>query len=328
MNDSLKKRIAIVDAGRGRGIPGQVIDTFATHFELEETEDRDADYVFHSCMGYEVLKYSGIRIFVAGEYVAPDFNISDYAMAFERVDYGERNCWLPLLRLYADAYANLLSPRPSAGDIATTKTSFCAYTVSNLDDSASERIEIFDRLNHYKPVQSGGRWRNNTGGRVADKIAFQSKSRFVIAFENNSHPGYLTEKFAEAAQSNAIPVYWGDPGVASLFNPAAFVNCHAFPNLEAAVEEVKAIDRDESRYLGMLGQPWFPEGREPTELSESYYQSFLGNIFGRPKSQAYRRNLCRWGLKYERRLQTMAFNPALQAAVLAKTQLRKWKGSR
>ena len=58
------------------------------------------------------------------------------------------------------------------------------------------RTRIFDLLSAYKPVASGGKWRNNVGGPMADKIAFQSKYRFVIAFENSSTSGYLTEKFA------------------------------------------------------------------------------------------------------------------------------------
>lgn len=323
-----RKTVAIVDAGRGRGVPGIVLDSFASKFGLEETSRKDADYVFHSCMGYDVLGYSGVRIFTAGECVTPDFNISDYAAAFERMEYGDRNCWLPLLRLYPDAYTFLKRQRENPNEIAQSKSDFCAYTVSNLDGSAPERIEIFDRLSEYKPVGSGGRWRNTTGGAVTDKIAFQSRARFVIAFENQSRPGYLTEKFAEAAQSNAIPIYWGDPGVASVFNPEAFVNCHDFPTLREAVEEIKAIDSDESRYRHMLSQPWFRGGVEPESFTTGHYERFFASIFEQPLQTAYRRNLSRWGRKYERRLRTMAFNPLLQSGIFVKTQIRKWKGSR
>jgi hypothetical protein len=323
-----KRTVAIVDAGRGRGIPGMVLDSFASKFGLRETSSKDADYVFHSCMGYDVLKYSGVRIFTAGECVTPDFNISDYAAAFERMDYGDRNCWLPLLRLYPDAYSFLKIPRANPNHVAESKSDFCAYTLSNIDDSAPERIEIFERLSEYKTVRSGGRWRNNTGGAVADKIAFQSQARFVIAFENQSRPGYLTEKFAEAAQSNAIPIYWGDPGVASVFNPEAFINCHEFPSLAEAVEEIKAIDADESRYRQMLAQPWFRNEIEPAHFSTERYEGFFASIFEQPLESAYRRNLSRWGKKYEHRLKTMAFNPLLQSGILLKTRIRKWKGSR
>ena len=98
---------------------------------------------------------------------------------------------------------------------------------------------------------------------VADKLAFQQAYKFVIAFENSSTPGYLTEKFAEAAQADAVPIYWGDPTIAELFNPKAFVNCHDFATLEDAVERVKEIDADDDLYLQMLSESWFPDETEP-----------------------------------------------------------------
>ncbi|MEP2775476.1 MAG: glycosyltransferase family 10 [Luteolibacter sp.] len=325
-----RKTVAFVDIGHDRGVPGLILDSFAPQYDFVEVCPSKADYVFHSGNGngYDILRCPGVRIYHGGECVVPDFNISDYAMAFEHMDYADRNCWMPLLRMYPSAYASLTAARPDPDRLLAEKTDFCSYVVSNLDDSAPERIEIFEKLSAYKPVLSGGKWRNNVGGRVADKIAFQSKSRFVIAFENFSYPGYLTEKFAEAAQSNAVPIYWGDPLVASVFNPKAFVNCHDFPDLDAVVAEVRAIDSDETRYRSMLAEPWFPDGREPENLTAEFYGKFLANIFDQPHEQAYRRNRSRWGKKYEKRLTTMVFNPLLQFGLLAKERLRKLRGKR
>lgn len=101
-----------------------------------------------------------------------------------------RNHWFPLIKLYTDAYSILKSPRPPADEIIKQKSGFCAYVMSNTKNSSNERVEIFDSLNAYKTVSSGGKWRNNVGGPVADKLDFQSKHKFAIAFENNSHPGY------------------------------------------------------------------------------------------------------------------------------------------
>jgi len=326
MNESMAKpvkRIAIVDAGRKPEIVEAVLPFIADHYELVHTDARDAEYVFHSCLGYDVLKSSGIRIFVTGENVSPNFNISDYALAFDKLAFGDRYCWMPLIRLYRDAYAALCAPRPPADEVMTGKEGFCAYVMSNLSDSATERTRIFDLLSAYKPVASGGKWRNNVGGPVADKIAFQSKYRFAIAFENSSTPGYLTEKFAQAAQSNAIPIYWGDPEIGHIFNPKAFINCHDFPSLEAAVEYIKAVDSDDALYLQMLSEPWFPEGREPECLKGETFVRFLCNIFDQPHEAAYRRNRSRWGIKSEKRLYTMAFKPHSHAIRLVQSMLKK-----
>ena len=309
MTTKPKKRIAIVDAGRRPEIVEAVLPFINDRYDLELTDAYDADYVFHSCLGNDVLKYSGIRIFVTGENVSPNFNISDYALAFDHLEFGDRYRHFPLFKLYKEAYIALCALRPSADAVLAQKNGFCAYVMSNTKDSAKERIGIFEALTKYKQVDSGGKWRNNVGGPVDDKVAFQSKYKFSIAFENSSRPGYLTEKFAQAAQSNAIPIYWGDPEVAKTFNPKAFINCHDFHSLEAVAARVSEIDGNDNLYLDMLNEPWFIDGTEPKSLKDETYIHFLKHIFDQPHEQAFRRNRSRWGMKYEKRLYDMAFSP-------------------
>jgi len=313
--------VAVVDADFG--MVEAILKMVADKYDFEFTAERDADYVFHSVGGMDVLKYPGVRIFVTGENVSPNFGISDYAMAFDKFAFGDRYIWLPLIKLYGKAYASLTSPRPPVEQACSLKTGFCAYVMSNTKNSAPERIRIFDLLTNYKPVSSGGRWRNNTGGPVADKLAFQLKHRFVIAFENTSWPGYLTEKFAEAAEANAVPIYWGDPGVGELFNPRAFINCHKFSSFEAVVEEIKRVDSDERIYRQFLSEPWFPNGIEPSCLRNETFAAFLSNIFDQEGDGAYRRNRGRWGLKNEQRLYTMSHRPFLHALILLRNRWRK-----
>ena len=311
MNLKPKKRIAIVDCGSPPHAAHGLLNLINEDYDIEITDNFDADYVIHSCMGYEVLKYSGIRIYVCGECVSPNFNTSDYALAFDRMAFGDRNHWFPLIKLYVDAYSVLKSPRPPADEIINQKTDFCAYVMSNTKNSSNERIQIFDLLNAYKTVSSGGKWRNNVGGPVANKLEFQIKHKFAIAFENNSHPGYLTEKFAEAAQAGAIPIYWGDPEIRNYFNSKAFINCHDYPSLDAAVARVIEIDQDETLYRTMLNEPWFKCKLEPNELQTKVVQKFLINIFNQPKEAAYRRNRSRWGIKCERELKNALFHPVI-----------------
>lgn len=277
------------------------------HFEL--TKNKDAPYVFHSASGHEVLKYSGVRIFATGEMMSPDLNITDYAMGFDKMTYGDRYLWLPLIRLYRNAYQSLVSPRMDASDILGSKTEFCAYVMSNTANSAPERILIHDLLTEYKKVNSGGSWRNNVGGKVDDKIAFQSKHKFVVTFENMSFPGYLTEKFSEAAASQAVPIYWGDPEIAKVLNPLAFINCHDFHSLDQVIKRVIELDQDVEAYTQMLSEPWFPNASEPQCFTEKHCAAFLINIFEQPLELAYRRPLGRWAIKYERSLYRALFKP-------------------
>jgi hypothetical protein len=317
------KRIALVDAGEKAEILRSVLPFITEHYDIEITQDKDADYVLHSCFGHEVLKYSGIRIFVTGEYVTPNFNTSDYAMAFDHIEFGDRYCRMPLIKLFRDSYAALCKDRPPAEEVSANKTGFCAYVMSNTKNSAPERERFVNDLNLYKPVALGGKWRNNVGGPVEDKIAFQSEYKFVLAIENHSALGYLTEKFAQAAQSNAVPIYWGDPTITDYLNPKAFINAHDFDSTKALVEYIKNIDQDDQAYQAMLTEPWFPNQQEPEAWQDSTFAAFLFNIFNQPHKEAYRRNLSRWGIKTEKRLHEMAFHPLRYSLKSIKQKLKK-----
>lgn len=43
-------------------------------------EKENPDFIFHEAHLVDVLKYSGVRISIAGENVRTDFNISDYGI--------------------------------------------------------------------------------------------------------------------------------------------------------------------------------------------------------------------------------------------------------
>lgn len=322
MMNKPKKKVAIADIKPD--FVENILQLAGNKYDFVLSRDFDADYVFHANDGYDVLNYPGVRIFITGENVTPNFAISDYAMAFEKLTFDDRYIWLPLIKLYRDAYTALKSPRPPVDEIFKQKTDFCAYVMSNTSSSADERTRIFDLLSAYKPVNSGGRWRNNVGGRVPDKLAFQSKHKFVIAFENCSHPGYLTEKFAEAAAANAVPIYWGDPTIGKLFNPKAFINCHDFQTLEEAVEQIKKVDQDDDLYRQMLSEQWFPDGTEPECLRDETFAAFLSNIFDQDPKQAFRRNRGRWGIKNERHLFDMYHRPHVHGFKLFRKSWRKF----
>jgi hypothetical protein len=269
------------------------------------------------------LNYTGVRIFVTGEYITPNFNLSDYALAFDPIEFGDRYCRLPLIKLYEESYRALCVPRPPAAEALAQKNGFCAYVMSNTKNSAPEREQLVEALNTYKSVALGGKWRNNVGGAVLDKILFQTAYKFVLAVENYSAPGYLTEKFAQAAQSNAIPIYWGDPTITQFINPKAFINCHDFCSMDALLARVRELDCDDDAYRAMLSEPWFINGEEPREWRDATFTDFLCNIFDQPHEAAYRRNRSRWGMKTEVQLNKMANQPFRQSLFLLKRKLHQ-----
>ncbi len=104
----------------------------------------------------------------------------------------------------------------------------------------------------------------------------------------------------EAFAGQTVPIYWGNPDIASEFNPKAFINCHDFPSLEEALEEVKRIDNDDSLFLEMLKAPAIADDSSAKRYLESDYVSdYLYKILSQEAGSAYRRNRIYVGKRYE-----------------------------
>jgi hypothetical protein len=232
------------------------------HFNLVRDVE-NPQFVLYSVFGEEFRRYSCTRILYTGENVRPNWKECDYAFSFDHPT-DARNYRLPLYRFYNE-YEALYQAR-DVEPLLAGKSRFCNFIYSNA--RAKERLRFLDALNKYRAVDCGGRLRNNVGGPLADKVAFQRACKFTIAFENSSHPGYTTEKIVHAFAAGTVPIYWGNPRIAEEFNPEAFVNCHEFENFDQVVRRVAEIDQDDARYRRMLVAPAFRDNREPDALKE------------------------------------------------------------
>ncbi len=158
---------------------------------------------------------------------------------------------------------------------------FCNFVVSN--GNCSERNLFFEKLSKYKKVDSGGRFLNNIGKIVDDKVKFQSEYKFSIAFENNAyrpgHSWYITEKIMQPMVANSIPIYQGADQVGQDFNTQSFVNYHDFNSMEKMIEYIIELDQDDAKYLAVLNQPWFSNNEIPENNKIESIQSFLYKIF-------------------------------------------------
>lgn len=251
------------------------------------------DYIFYSCFGYEHLKYNCIRIFYTGECFSPDFNECDYAIGFDRIKFGDRYCRVPLYMLfqYKREYDVIKKEsRFSLSDLQK-KSRFCGFVYSNqfADDA---RSKIFNLLSSYKEVSSGGKFLNNVGGPVPDKIEFLKNCKFSIAFENTVYPGYTTEKIVDSFVSNTIPIYYGNNDVALDFNEKSFINCNNYSSLEDVVERVKEIDNNDELYLKIINAD------KVINCSEISLEEFICSIMDRDLIRAKRRPDSFHTLKY------------------------------
>lgn len=273
-----------------------ITDALKKNFEVEIS--KDPDFVFCSIFGRKYLKYDCARIFYTGENLEPDFNLVDYGMGFSEVDFYDRYLRLPHYVLYPRA-CELAQKKPYMTDDELLSRKFCNYVISNAL-SADARGRMIAALEKYKPLDSGGRYHNNVGGPVADKIDFSKGYKFSLAFENSSSRGYTTEKIMESFAAGNVPIYWGNPDISNEFNPKSFINCHDFSSFEEVVEYVKKVDSDDELYLEMVKAPIVNEDSLAAKcLKPDYVADFLYRICSQDPKDAIRRNTIYMGKYYE-----------------------------
>ena len=246
--------------------------------EFEVEISNQPEYLFFSVFGNQHFNYQNcVKIFYTGENIAPNLKYCDYSFSFDYLD-DERNYRLPHYLLY-DGYYELA--RPKVIDESMFNRKFCNFVASN--GACQERNLFVEQLSKYRKVDCGGRWMNNIGYAVQDKLKFQSEYKFSIAFENNAyrpqHPGYTTEKIMQPMTVNSIPIYWGNHLIYKEFNTKSFVNFYDHGYFEQMIEYIIELDQNQDKYLEMMNQPWFLDNQIPENNKIENIKAFLYKIF-------------------------------------------------
>lgn len=172
-------------------------------------DEKNPQFIIYSVFSTRHIHYNCVRIFYTGENCRADFNFCDYAITFDYLDFENRHLRYPLyLHNLAglDKNSAMFQKSNFGSDFARRK--FCSFVVSN--GKADElRSAVFGALSAYKRVDSAGKFKNNVGFYVDNKIAFLSQYKFNICFENSYTNGYITEKIIDAKKANSVPIYWG-----------------------------------------------------------------------------------------------------------------------
>lgn len=240
------------------------------------------DYLFYSVFGTNNTRYNCTKISYIGENIAPiykDSNLqlgSDYSFSFEKTD--ERNYRLPHYVLYPEYY-KLTDEKEISEDLFYRD--FASFVVSN--GGTRVRNDFFIELSKYKKVSSGGRYQNNIGYVVGDKLEFLKKFKFNICFENDAYRGYnnvyTTEKLPQALFCKTIPIYFGNKEIGKEFNPSSFLDLSNFSGVKDLIEYIIFLDKTPSEYLKILNSPAFLNNQVPQEYHLSNIKKFLYNIF-------------------------------------------------
>jgi alpha(1,3/1,4) fucosyltransferase len=261
-------------------------------YDLEISEN--PDFLIYSCYGTKYLKYDCIKIKYIGENQRPDFTGCDYAFSFDYNNH-PRHFRLPLYVWSWDILTNtsfdILNSK-SYTPLSLKDKKFCCFIVSN--PKGKKRNNFYMKLSKYKTIDSGGRYLNNIGGPVKNKLEFIKDYKFVIAFENSSFPGYTTEKIMEPFLANTIPIYWGNPKVNKEFNPKRFLNLHDYKTEDEIIKKIIELDNDDNKYISMLNEPIILNDTIPNyffkeNILAQFEKIFTTNI--RPVSKTYKNKI-------------------------------------
>jgi hypothetical protein len=218
----------------------------------------DPDLMLYSNFGSAHSSFACKRIFVSFENRGWGFAECDFAITSDLIQHPDHYRF-PFYAVHMED--PFVQPEVNSRRCLESKQGFASVVVSNPTGDTRNRFQ--DRLNEHREVASGGRFRNNVGQPIANKLEFISRYKFNLAFENSKYPGYTTEKLYEALQADTIPIYWGSETVGTDFNPKRIVNYSDFPSEEAMVRRIIELDQDDDAYCEVLEEPWFPGGAAP-----------------------------------------------------------------
>jgi len=275
------------------------------------------ELVFYSDFSGEMPPGDYVKVFFTGECTRPPWGECDWAFTYDYDDH-LRHYRLPSYVCHCDAGELVKTPEKIA-EWTRAKPRFCNFVYSH---PVPFREAFFQHLSQFKTIDSPGKRMNNMppiGGhgdplqsrnardwRQA-KLDFLKSYRFTIAFENESYPGYTTEKIVQAMQAGSIPIYWGNPLVDREFNPRSFINWHDYetavrawlpafvrrwPALQAwlerryvwprtlakVIQRVRDIESDPELYARILAEPWFHDNRRSPVFDDPRLETRLCEI--------------------------------------------------
>ena len=255
-----------------------------------EIDENNPDYLIYATFGCEHMQYQDnktINIAFFTENQLPDLNFADYAVGLGHITHLDRYFIFP----YFVYELNLRNIKPKDLDIIRNRVlkyenrkKFCAGVISN---PVGFRLYFINELNKRKKIDMGGRFSNNVGGFVKNKIEFLSEYKFSIAMENSEGDGYISEKIIDAFLAGTIPIYYGDYTIDEYINPKSFILIRNQKDMMEKIDYIMKIDNDDNLYRSIL--------KEKVFIDESFVDNimnerkeFLLHIFEQKKEYAKR----------------------------------------
>ena len=201
-----------------------------------------------------------VNIFYSAENHRPPPGSWDAYLTFDTYDFDGKNAYFPLwwltcTNLLGDFNSPFLGRSLTLSELSisrktdlSSRENFC---VAFAGKAWPFRMHAINQLGKLGKVDVFGDLSRN---RIASKMEIASKYRFVLCFENDLYPGYVTEKLPEAWATGAIPLYWGDDR-SKYFNSEAFINLNDFDYYDDFLQSVKKVNENEQNWTSVAHKP-------------------------------------------------------------------------
>lgn len=198
------------------------------------------------------------HIWFTGENVRPPVGDWTGYLSFDLDPLGGRNAYCPLwwwtIGLMAPAQSQFMESAPDLDKLMSHRepeSDRPGFIVAFINNPHPMRFHAIRALRRFGPVEVYGR---AVGRPVRSKLEVARSFRFVLCFENDVYPGYVTEKAIEAWACGAVPLWWGDDA-AGYLNPRAMINAAAFPSLDLMAEHAWRVYRSDDAWFELASQP-------------------------------------------------------------------------
>lgn len=200
------------------------------------------------------------NIFYSAENHRPPPGSWDAYLTFDTYDFDGKNAYFPLWWLTSTdllgenqspflgkpiTIKQLTSPRRAEFE---TRKNFCAVFAGK---AWPFRVHAINELSKIGRVDVFGDLSRN---RVVSKNEIAKDYRFVLCFENDIYPGYVTEKLPEAWATGSVPLYWGEDRTGS-FNSRAYLNLNNFNGFSQFLESVSLLNANNEAWSEMAAEP-------------------------------------------------------------------------
>jgi hypothetical protein len=202
------------------------------------------------------------NVWWTGENIRPPLEQSyHHFVSFDQDPHRGRNTYFPLFYIEALLPSKgtlervglssfdvnqLLRPRPHRHPDFETRKLACAF----INNAEPTRLAAIRELSKFGQVDVYGRY---SGRPVESKFDIAANYKYVLCFENDLYPGYVTEKLLDAYLCDVVPLYWGDLGREPHINRKSFFNLNDFLSIEDFARFVASMNADQ--YHEMYSQP-------------------------------------------------------------------------